>query len=286
MARVAVVISPIAPFKQSCVKFRALIITCLIEYWEVRGACHIIPARYSRKMTSELINQGLQSDMNTETLNLETSNGATTAHVALPAEASSNAAVILIQEWWGINDHIRDIAGRYAKEGYTCIAPDLYRGKLAKDSEEASRMMNELAIDDGLDTIKSAIAEAAKTYGLGKIGITGYCMGGTFALRAACEIDTLEAAAPFYGDIPDEQTLAKLKVPTLFIAGARDGWITPGKVNELKEAAHKYNLPVEVVSYDADHAFFNDTRPEVYNPEAAANAWQRVLNLFHERLQS
>ncbi len=225
--------------------------------------------------------------MKTETLSIETSNGTTTAHVALPAETNaSNPAVILIQEWWGINDHIRDIAGRYAKEGYTCVAPDLYRGKLARDTAEASRMMNELAIDDGIDIIKRAIAAAEQTYDSGKIGITGYCMGGTFALRAACEIDTLAAAAPFYGDIPDEQTLAKMKVPTLFIAGARDGWITPKKVNELKEAAHKNNLPVEIVSYDADHAFFNDTRPEVYNPEAAADAWQRVLNLFRERLQS
>ncbi len=225
--------------------------------------------------------------MKTETLNLETSNGATTAHVALPDETdSSKPAVILIQEWWGINDHIRDLAGRYAKEGYICIAPDLYRGKLAKDTAEASRMMNELPIDDGLNTIKSAIAKGEQAYNLGKIGITGYCMGGTFALHAACEIDTLAAAAPFYGDIPDEQTLAELKVPTLFIAGARDGWITPEKVNELREAAHKYNLPVEIVSYDADHAFFNDTRPKVYNPEAAADAWQRALNLFRERLQS
>jgi carboxymethylenebutenolidase len=225
--------------------------------------------------------------MKTETLNIETPTGATTAHVALPAETnSSTAAVILIQEWWGINDHIRDIAGRYAKEGYTCIAPDLYRGKLAKDTAEASRMMNELPIDDGLNIIKSAIAEATQTYNLGKIGITGYCMGGTFALRAACEIETLSAAAPFYGDIPDEQTLAKLKVPTLFIAGARDGWITPEKVNGLREAAHKYELPVEVVSYDADHAFFNDTRPEVYEPTAAADAWQRVLNLFERLLRA
>jgi carboxymethylenebutenolidase len=68
--------------------------------------------------------------------------------------------------------------------------------------------------------------------------------------------------------------------------GARDNWITPEKVEGLKEAARKYDLPVEVVSYDADHAFFNDTRPEVYNPEAATNAWQRVLKLFGERLQS
>jgi carboxymethylenebutenolidase len=225
--------------------------------------------------------------MKTETLNVETPGGATTAHVALPPEADSKtvAAVILIQEWWGINDHVRDICARYAEEGYVCIAPDLYRGKVTRDAEEASRMMHELPLEDGLDTITSAIAEASRRYNLGKIGITGYCMGGTFALRAACELDGLSAAAPFYGDIPSEQILAKLKTPTLFIAGARDNWITPEKVNELREAAHKYNLPVEIVSYDADHAFFNDTRTEVYNPEAAADAWQRVLNLFSERLQ-
>jgi carboxymethylenebutenolidase len=225
--------------------------------------------------------------MKTETFNLETSNGQTTAHVALPEDANKkDAAVILIQEWWGINDHILDLTGRYAKEGYISVAPDLYRGKVVKDAEEASRLMHDLATEDGMETIKRTIEEVRQKFGVEKICITGYCMGGTYALRAACEIDTLAAAAPFYGDIPEEETLAKLKVPTLFIAGARDAWINPEKVNELKEAAHKYNLPVEVVSYDADHAFFNDTRPEVYNPEAAADAWQRVLSLFGERLQS
>jgi len=109
-------------------------------------------------------------------------------------------------------------------------------------------------------------------------------MGGTFALRAACEIPELAAAAPFYGDIPDDDVLKGLKAPTLFIAGNRDGWITPAKVNGLKEAVRKHNLPVEVVSYDADHAFFNDTRPEVYNAAAAADAWQRVLELFRKHL--
>lgn len=223
--------------------------------------------------------------MKTETMTLETSYGQTSAHVASPDDAQAGgAAVILIQEWWGINDHIRDLAGRYAREGYMCVAPDLYRGKLAQDSQEASRLMNELALEDGMETIKQTVEELRKR-GVEKIGITGYCMGGTYALRAACLIETLGAAAPFYGDIPEDEALAQLKVPTLFIAGARDGWITPEKVEGLKDAARKYDLPVEVVSYDADHAFFNDTRPEVYNPDAAADAWQRVLALFDARLR-
>lgn len=217
--------------------------------------------------------------MKTETLDLKTPHGATTAHVALP-ESASSAAVILIQEWWGINDHIRDLCARYAKEGYTAVAPDLYRGKITKDPEEASRLMHELAIEDGMSTINAALSEVRSKYDAERVGITGYCMGGTFALLAACELHELAASAPFYGDIPEEKKLAQLTVPTRFIAGARDNWITPEKVNELKEAAHRHKLPVEVVSYDADHAFFNDTRPEVYNPEAAADAWRRVQDFF------
>jgi len=221
--------------------------------------------------------------MKTETLNLNTSGGATTAHVARP-DNDTTVAVVLIQEWWGINDHIRDIAGRYAREGYVCVAPDLYRGKVARDTEEAGKLMHGLAVKDGMETIRAAIAETKRAFNVQKIGITGYCMGGTFALRAACEINELAAAAPFYGDIPEEEVLKKLNVPTLFIAGKRDAWINQEKVNALIEAARKYNLPLEVVTYDADHAFFNDTRPEVYDPEAAADAWRRVLDLFRKHL--
>jgi carboxymethylenebutenolidase len=221
--------------------------------------------------------------MKTETLNLNTSSGATTAYVALP-EINPAAAVILIQEYWGINDHIRDIAGRYANEGYLCLAPDLYSGKLAKNAQEASQFKQALSTEDGMEIIRQTIAEAKSKYNVRKLGITGYCMGGTFALRAACEINELGAAAPFYGDIPEENVLKNLTVPTLFIAGERDSWINPKKVNTLKEAARKYDLPVEVVSYDADHAFFNDTRPEVYDAEASADAWRRVLDLFRKHL--
>jgi carboxymethylenebutenolidase len=140
--------------------------------------------------------------------------------------------------------------------------------------------MHGLATEDGMETIRKAMDAARGTYGFDQFVITGYCMGGTFALRAACEISEFKAAAPFYGDIPEEDVLKKLTVPTLFIAGKRDSWINPEKVNGLQEIAKKYNLPIEAVSYDAHHAFFNDTRPEVYNREAADDAWQRVLQHF------
>ena len=142
--------------------------------------------------------------------------------------------------------------------------------------------MQALAIEDGLETISKAMTAAEETYGIKRFAINGFCMGGTFALRAACEMPELKAAAPFYGDIPPEDVLKNLKVPTLFIAGERDAWINPEKVNGLKEVAKKYNLPVEVVSYDADHAFFNDTRPQVYDAAAAPDAWGRVLEHFRK----
>jgi carboxymethylenebutenolidase len=221
--------------------------------------------------------------MNVESLNLSTTRGETTAHVARPQTISTG--VILIQEWWGINDHIRDLAGRYAREGYLCVAPDLYRGRVGRNPDEASAMMQALAIDDGMETIRRAMDTAAETYQLERFAITGYCMGGTFALRAACEIPELKAAAPFYGDIPEENVLARLKAPTLFIAAKLDAWINEEKVSRLQEIAAKYKLPVEVVSYDADHAFFNDTRPQVYDAEAAADAWRRVLEHFRKHLK-
>ncbi|HEY6121349.1 MAG TPA: dienelactone hydrolase family protein [Pyrinomonadaceae bacterium] len=221
--------------------------------------------------------------MNMETLNIKTATEETKAYVARPNEKAS-AVILLIQEYWGINDHIRDIAGRYAKEGYLCVAPDLYRGKIAANAQEASKLMQSLQMKDGLEIIRKTIEETERAYGAHKIGITGYCMGGTYALRTACEDGQLSAAAPFYGDIPPENVLKNLRVPTLFIAANHDAWINPEKVDTLRQAAQKHNLPVEIVAYDADHAFFNDTRPQVYDAAAASDAWKRVLALFSKYL--
>ncbi|HEY6046264.1 MAG TPA: alpha/beta family hydrolase, partial [Pyrinomonadaceae bacterium] len=164
--------------------------------------------------------------------------------------------------------------------------PDLYRGRVTQDAEEASAMMHALAIEDGMETIRAAIDATRAAYDIDQFVITGYCMGGTFAFQAACEIPELKAAAPFYADMPAENVLKNLTVPTLFIAGQRDAWINQEKVNGLKEMAGKYDLPVEVVSYDADHAFFNDTRPAVYDAEAAKDAWQRVQEHFRNCINS
>lgn len=109
-------------------------------------------------------------------------------------------------------------------------------------------------------------------------------MGGTFALRAACELEGFSAAAPFYGDIPEEDVLKKLKTPTIFVSGTKDAWINERKVAYLEDAAERYELPVHSVKYEADHAFFNDTRPEVYNETAAKDAWALATGFFRDKL--
>jgi len=221
--------------------------------------------------------------MNTETLSFETPNGNATAFVSMPAE-NTDKAVIVIQEYWGLNDHIRDIANRYAAEGFIAIAPDLYRGQLATNPGDASKLMQALKLEDGLTTIKSSIDKAAETYGVSHFGITGFCMGGTYALRAACELEGISAAAPFYGDIPEEEVLKKLTTPTIFVSATQDAWINPEKVAKLEDATERYELPVTSVKYEADHAFFNNTRPEVYNETAARDAWALVVGFFNDKL--
>ncbi len=223
--------------------------------------------------------------MKTETLNFNTAKGDTTAYVALPDETTADTkAVVIIHEWWGLNDHIKDIAGRYADEGFIAITPDLYRGTVADDKQEAAKLMDALELEDGLNIIDRAIIEATEKYGISHVGITGFCMGGTYALQAACKLEGIHAAAPFYGDIPDEFTLQNLKCPVIFVSATKDQWINTEKVGELELIAKTNTLPVESVKYEADHAFFNDTRPEVYDAAAAKDAWAKVIGFFNEKL--
>ena len=222
--------------------------------------------------------------MNSETLSFDTANGETTAFAVAPDNANGKKAVIVIQEYWGLNEHIKNIAERYADEGFLAIAPDLYRGKIAKSSQEAGAMMQELTTEDGLDIIKNAMDTAREKYGTTHFGITGFCMGGTYSLRAACELEGISAAAPFYGDIPEEKVLKNLTVPTIFVSATEDKWINAEKVALLEEITEKYELPVTSVKYEADHAFFNNTRPEVYNETAAKDAWALVIGLFNDKL--
>ena len=182
--------------------------------------------------------------MRTDSLSFDTANGATTAYTAIP-DGDTNKGVLVIQEYWGLNDHVRDIANRWAGEGFIAIAPDLYRGKLAATADEAGKLMQALKIDDGIDIIRNAMDKARDTYDLSHFGINGFCMGGTYTLRAACELEGLSAAAAFYGDVPEEDVLQKLTVPTIFVSATKDKWINPEKV----AASRGRRRPVRAAPY-------------------------------------
>jgi carboxymethylenebutenolidase len=205
---------------------------------------------------------------------------------ARPEGGAKTPAILLVHEWWGLNSHIEDIAGRLAREGFLAVAVDLYDGAVTRDAQEASKLMGALKPEAGLVKLRAVLGRLRAMPEVGSIGVTGFCMGGTFSLLLACH-DRVEAAAPFYGDVPVDTTLiGKLGCPLLFIGAEKDQWITVEKMNRLDTALKQYAKAGEVRIYPgADHAFFNDTRPEVFSPTDAEDAWRSVLEFFDKHLR-
>ena len=222
-----------------------------------------------------------------ETITFEVDGKQTNGYLARPEGGGTGAAVIVIQEWWGLNEHTKDIARRYADEGFVAFAPDLFDGVVTTDPKRASELMHALDPERGVDILNAAVERLSGLKGVdsSQIGVTGFCMGGSFALLLACRNRAIRAAVPFYGDIPSDEDIAKLTAPVLFIGASEDAWITREKMEGLREALERHGKQGEVKIYEgADHAFFNDTRPEVYNPEAAADAWRRAVEFFRTHL--
>src|SRR5262249_32871347 len=155
--------------------------------------------------------------------------------------------------------------------------------KTAKDAQEASTLMNALKQEDGLASLRVVLGQLRVMPDVTSVGVTGFCMGGTFALLLACH-EKIEAAAPFYGDVPVDTTLiGRLSCPLLFIGAEKDQWITIEKMKRLETALKQYGKNGEVRIYQgADHAFFNDTRGEVYSKTDAEDAWKRVIEFFNK----
>jgi carboxymethylenebutenolidase len=213
------------------------------------------------------------------------------AFEARPSGAGPFPAVIVIQEWWGLNDHIKDVATRLAREGYVALAPDMYSrfgNKVATNADEAGKLMTGLAKPDGVADLLAVVAHLKQAPGIkaDRIGVTGFCMGGSYTTLLACNSGDVKAAAAFYGEIPDEAALAQLQCPLLYIYGSKDFWIQRSDVDRLAATLKKLGKPGEVKIYDgAPHAFFNDTRQDVYRETEAKDAWSRVLSLFADRLK-
>ncbi|MCP9470349.1 MAG: dienelactone hydrolase family protein [Nitrospira sp.] len=213
------------------------------------------------------------------------------AFVAAPTTKERRPAIIVIQEWWGLTDHIKDIARRYAAEGYVAIAPDLYSRlghALTTDPGEAGKLMNSLKQEDGLKDLNATVTylKSIPEVDGARIGVTGFCMGGSYALMLPCVNSDVKAAAPFYGQVPNPDTpLQNLSAPVLYFYGEDDGWITKADVQRLAAALKKYNKSGEIKTYPgAPHAFFRDNDPSVYRPEAAKDAWARTKAFFKQHL--
>lgn len=189
---------------------------------------------------------------------------------------SPRAGVVVIQEWWGLNDHIKDVARRVAELGYVAIAPDLYDGRVANEPDEAQKLKMEMQLPEAVKKIESAAKFLKEEQGVEKVAVMGFCMGGTLTLLAAAG-DQFVIAAPFYGRIVDEikANWDKIKIPVLGIYGTHDYGIPVESVSELKEVLDKNGVTNEFHFYDAGHAFFNDTR-ESYDEKSAKDAWQKL----------
>jgi carboxymethylenebutenolidase len=214
------------------------------------------------------------------------------AYIAEPAGGGPRSAVIVVQEWWGLNDNIKDIARRFAREGYVAIAPDLYSRQghqVASDPNTAAQLMGGLKKEDGIEDLKSTVAylRGQKQTRTSKIGVIGFCMGGSYAMLLPCESKEISAAAPFYGEIPSDDQLKNLAAPVFYAYGENDGWIQRKDVDRLAADLKKFGKPGEVKIYaGCSHGFFNDTRKDVYAPEAARDGWNHALKLFGQYLKS
>jgi carboxymethylenebutenolidase len=214
------------------------------------------------------------------------SGAAASGELSLPEGSGKAPGLVLLQEWWGVNDHIRALADRFAKAGFVVIAPDLYHGKVTKDASEAAQMMQALDGKRAMDDIAGAVAYLlAHDRVNGNVGVTGFCMGGAYTFAATSAIPEIKAAVPFYGIPPaDRLDFSRMKAPILTHVATQDQWVTPEKANEIAKAVNAAGGSVTVELYEADHAFVNDTRPEVYAPEAAKLAWDRTIAFFHKHL--
>jgi carboxymethylenebutenolidase len=223
-----------------------------------------------------------------EMVKFQSNGGQTDGYLATP-KAGSGPGVVVIQEYWGLVDHIKDVCDRFAAEGFVALAPDLFHGQIAKSPDAAGKLMMALRIDEAERDLKGAINYllAHKATTVNKVGTVGFCMGGALSLYAATKNADVGACVVFYGGHPNvKPDLPNLQSPVLGIYAGRDGFVTPESVHELEQKLKSLGKSIEAHIYPGvDHAFFNDTRPEVYNAPASADAWKRVIDFLRTNLR-
>ena len=219
------------------------------------------------------------------------SNGSTAGGYLAVPESGNGPGVIVIQEWWGLVDHITDVCDRFAGAGFVALAPDLYHGQKVAPGEpdEAGKAMMAMKMDRAARDMSGAVDEVRRRGGRDKVGVIGFCMGGGLALVLATQRpDAVAAVVPAYGIIPwpDAQPdYGAMSAAVLGHYAEKDDYFTPEAAQALAEQLRGLGKSVEIHVYPgADHAFFNDTRPEVYHAEASRELWDRTLEFFGAHL--
>jgi carboxymethylenebutenolidase len=208
-------------------------------------------------------------------------------YLALPPR-KSGPGVLVLQEWWGLVDHIRDVADRLAREGFVALAPDLYRGKTASDPDAAGRLMLDLELPRAardLDGSVAALLGETATAG-GTVGVIGFCMGGQLALFAGTRNRRIGAVVDCYGIHPKVKLeLAGLAAPVLGIFAERDAFVPPAAARALEAELRAAGKRTEFTIFPGvDHAFLNDTRADVYDAAAAERAWGLIVSFLRAEL--
>jgi carboxymethylenebutenolidase len=221
--------------------------------------------------------------------------------------AGTAPGMVMIHDVWGLADHTRDLATRLANEGFAVLAVDLYRREAKVEISNPGTWMRELSDPQVLADIQAGVDFlAAEPCCAGRrIGVTGFCMGGMYALMAACACDGVSAAVPFYGLVSHAHGLLhdpagldparkpreplamapELRCPLLGLFGAKDEFVPVDDVRELERRLAQAKPASEIVVYpEAGHAFMNDTRPAAYRPADAADAWRRMVAFLRREL--
>jgi len=205
-------------------------------------------------------------------------------YLTSPKTGPGAPGLVIIQEWWGLNDQIKKTADRFAEAGYLALVPDLYRGKVTTAADEANHLMTGLNFPDAAaQDIRGAVQYLKQTSK--KVAVGGFCMGGALTILAAVRVPAMDAGVCFYG-IPSLEAaeLKKIEIPLICHFANRDDWCTPAKVNELEATLKQSKSEFEIYRYQAQHAFMNEARPEVYDAVSAATAWERTLKFLKKAL--
>ena len=224
----------------------------------------------------------------TETVSFPNGTGTVSGFLATPAAPGRYPALVVIHEWWGLTDWVKEQTRKLAEQGYVALAVDLYRGQVTSDPEVAHELMRGLPADRAVSDLKAGFAYLAtrKDVDRGHIGSIGWCMGGGFSLQLAIHEPHLAACVVNYGALPtDPNDLQQIYAPILGSFGAEDRGITPRDVADFEKTMKNMNRRVDLKEYDgAGHGFENSTNANAYRPEAAADAWARTITFLNKAL--